>query len=278
MTSIGSAFGHGPRRTTELIAAGFSISNPRARLVASPTRAMNEAFAIANTIWTLSASQVAEDIAIYNPRGRMFASGGVMEGAVGARIRSTPAGDQMSLVVDTLRRFPSSRRAVMQIFSPSDLAHPPRDTPCTLSLQYFLRGGRLEAVTMMRSQSAALLLPYDVYVFTMLQEVIASELEVQLGSYHHLCGSLHFYEDEEVLVDRLLDEPNLQDAAPMETMPPGALRTMNTVIAAERAVRSALMSDPNTQIDVRGLALSPYWSSLINVLIGFLRSDRGNIQ
>lgn len=58
----------------------------------------------------------------------------------------------------------------------------------------------------MRSQSALMVMPYDLFLLTMLHEAMAVRLGVGLGYYHHFCGSLHYYEDEEELVDAVLRE------------------------------------------------------------------------
>ena len=53
-----------------------------------------------------------------------------------------------------------------------------------------------EKSTYMRSQSLTGLLGYDLFLFTFLQQILALELSVNLGTYTHMIGSLHAYEDE----------------------------------------------------------------------------------
>jgi thymidylate synthase len=48
----------------------------------------------------------------------------------------------------------------------------------------------------MRSNDVFLGLPYDVFNFTMLQELMAVELGIELGSYIHFAASLHLYETD----------------------------------------------------------------------------------
>ena len=48
--------------------------------------------------------------------------------------------------------------------------------------------------TYMRSNDLWMGFPYDVFQFTCLQTLLAMELDVELGTYTHVAGSLHLYE------------------------------------------------------------------------------------
>lgn len=270
-TSVGSRFGEMPRTTIEIVAAGFSLTNPRRRWVTLPGRDLNRAFAIANTLWTLSGSNQVKDIAFYNQRGIQFAQDGILKGAMGARIFVSPVGNQVDRVISTLREFPASRRAVVQIYAPTDLADPPKDTPCTISLQYLLRAGQLEAITSMRSQSAALLLPYDVFLFTMIQEAVAAELGAKLGTYHHFCGSLHYYDDEQNLVSEIIrSDATVDDESEMIPMPVDALVGARAAVLAERDIREAIEGNAATPA-IGSYGLPPYWAALLEVVVQGIR-------
>lgn len=117
---------------------------------------------------------------------------GVAHGAYGQRVYG-----QLQNVVEELERDPASRQAVVTIFEGHRDLHPfvkPKDVPCTLALQYFIRGERLHARTTMRSNDVWLGLPYDLVQFIALQGAIASALGLKLGTYHHSVGSMHIYE------------------------------------------------------------------------------------
>jgi thymidylate synthase len=108
--------------------------------------------------------------------------------AYGPRIR-----DQLPLVVDTLREDPSTRQALIQIWEPDDLSWV-GDKPCTITLQFILRAGRLQCHVNMRSQDVWLGLGMDVFVFTQLQLTVCNALGVPPGQYVHHVGSLHAYD------------------------------------------------------------------------------------
>jgi hypothetical protein len=107
----------------------------------------------------------------------------------------------------------------MHIHDRHDLTYHSKDVPCTCLLQYFIRDGKLNAVTYMRSNDIILGTAYDVFVFTMLQEYIANALGVDMGAYTHVAGSLHIYEknfdfiesaqNSTVLVGNILTMPDM---------------------------------------------------------------------
>lgn len=112
----------------------------------------------------------------------------VAYGAYGTRLRH-----QLHQVYVELRNRPTSRRAVLSIWHADDLFHD-GDRPCTLTLQFLVRGGTLELVVNMRSQDAWLGVPYDVFMFSQLQLSLARQLGVDVGHYTHHVGSLHLYD------------------------------------------------------------------------------------
>ena len=85
-----------------------------------------------------------------------------------------------------------------------------RDVPCTLGYRFALREGALHMFTSMRSQDAWLGLPYDVFTFTILHELLAGWLNADLGEYHHLVDSLHLYEQHVDAVADLRQWPHRQ--------------------------------------------------------------------
>jgi thymidylate synthase len=119
-----------------------------------------------------------------------FEDNGIMWGAYGQR-----AFGSVGNVVDLLRKDPDSRQAVVTLFdSKQDLAREKKDIPCTISLQFLLRDGRLELGVSMRSNDLWLGTPYDMVQFSILQASVAQALGVIPGDYVHRAGSLHLYE------------------------------------------------------------------------------------
>jgi thymidylate synthase len=213
-------------------------------------------------------------IAAYNEHAAKFSDDGQrLAGAPGTRLLSSPAGDQLALVAGLLRRDPSTRRAVVQVYSPFDLGAETRDCPCLVSLQFLLRGGALHCIANMRSQSALMVMPYDLFLLTMIHEGIASRLQVPLGCHHHFCGSLHIYRDEEVLADRVLQEV---DAAPpeMPCIPTEPSGLWEKIAAVERTFRVSPSVAEQVEIDME--AIPEYWGTLLRVMLAGSRIRHGH--
>jgi len=68
------------------------------------------------------------------------------------------------------------------------------DHICTTSVQFLVRDSKLHLITTMRSNELNFGFRTDVVFFTMLQEIMASLLNVAMGTYYHNVGSLHVKE------------------------------------------------------------------------------------
>jgi thymidylate synthase len=278
-TSVGSAFGQKQRRTKELIGARFAITDPRSRWILSGPRKANFGFAVANAIWTLSGTNKLSDISIYNKRAATFASPeGILEGAIGYRLKSMSSGDQIESLINLLRKDPPSRRAVAQTYLPRDLTHPILDVPCSLGFQFMIRQSQLIAITYMRSQSALMLLPYDLFLFLLMHEAIATSLGVELGTYHHFCGSIHYYEDEERSAKDVLAYRTHNPPQAMPVMRISPFEKGFPLFEAERKVREALGEDPEAQVQLTGYDLDDYWLQLLRVVVVYLKQQLGSLS
>ncbi|UKY49901.1 thymidylate synthase [Streptomyces inhibens] len=192
--------------TREVLDLTMRLTQPRARLLyAPPARIVNPAFAVAETVWHLSGSD-APWIFDYNARLRQYADDGILRGAYGPRMRNWAGRvDQLHRVVEILKDDPDSRRATIQLYDPARDTAGHKDVPCTLGFRFHLRGGRLHMSTTMRGQDVWIGMPYDLFFFTTLHELVAGWLDVDLGEYHHHVDSLHIYERDIEKADALTD-------------------------------------------------------------------------
>lgn len=194
----------------ELMAASFTLMDPRNRLIMSPARAANYGFGVGELCWYVRGDDDLATMTYYNKRMTQFSDDGVtINSAYGARIlnggaRTDVQPSQWTLCIEELRRDPDSRRAVMHINQPRDLrkavAFGSKDVPCTMSIQLFIRDRLLHMHVLMRSNDIVWGLPYDVFSFTCLMESFLYQLQENgvevdgLGQYHHTAGSLHLYD------------------------------------------------------------------------------------
>ena len=212
--SIGSHWGARVRDFRELVGETMTIDTDRV-LLRSESRPLNDRYALASSAWIILGRNDLESIARFNKRGTAFSDDGeTLSGAFGHRLRRD-AGDQIEDAVSLLQHDPSSRRAVCFVGRPSDLCAPHRDYPCASLVQIFRRHERVELVVYMRSQSLIGVFPYDVVNFRYLQKYVAYRLGLLPGPLHFHFGSLHLYEDEIDLLNRLLSDKSVRfDALP----------------------------------------------------------------
>ncbi len=215
----------------ELIAASFTLENPRNRIILSPARNVNYGFAVGELCWYVRGDHDLETMLYYNKRMKMFSDDGkTINSAYGARIFNerwqglpditcVPIG-QFDNVVQELKKDPDSRRAVMHINQPHDLRRAvmegSKDVPCTMSLQLLIRDRKLHMHVLMRSNDVVWGLPYDVFSFTCLQELFLYKLQEagvpvdDLGTYNHTAGSLHVYDTHFAMAEEVSKEEDIK--------------------------------------------------------------------
>ncbi len=250
--------------TTELTGVLLKIKNPLARL--SRTEMKGKLFScLGELFWYLAKTDDLRFITYYLSRYKKESEDGqTVYGAYGPRLFNMQhKHDQIANVLGLLRENPSSRRAVIQLFGAADIARKRKHAPCTCTLQFMIRRRRLHMFTNMRSNDAYWGLPHDVFAFTMLQEIIARSLGVELGTYKHAVGSLHLYDDQRASALRYMGE-GWQPTENMLQMPPMPVADPWPSIGILLKVESAIRR--NTQVDIRNLELDHYWEDLVRLL------------
>lgn len=244
--------------TREVRGATLELTRPRARLSRSERRG-RAISAIGEFLWYASGSDDPAFVERYIPNYRASIGGAdVATGAYGPRLFG--ANGQFRSVVAALQSGPESRQAVIQLFDADDLLRNRRDVPCTCTLQFLVRDGALELYVYMRSNDAFLGLPHDVFSFTMLQELAASMLSLNLGPYVHMVGSLHVYDKHSQAIREYLDE-GIFEQQEMPSMPAhSSIEDLLGLVELEARIRS----------DTVGV-LEPagYWGDLARVLMAW---------
>lgn len=230
------------QRVKEVIARTYTLEDPRARLLGAPARKADYGFAVGEFLWYWTGKNDLRTMLYYNKRMAQYSDDGeTLNSAYGRRmgVAFPDLGSQWVVCKKTLVDDPDSRRAVLLINRPEDqktaCVSGSKDVPCTLALQFFVRGGKLELHVTMRSNDAIWGLAYDLFSFTLFQECMLLELQreekfrgLRLGPYHHTAGSLHVYERHFGLAERMIVEYGsmLEDgrrcwpsSTPMEPIP-----------------------------------------------------------
>lgn len=231
-----------PRGTTckEIMGLRMTVKNPRARIITEPARKLSLAYAVGEFLYYMSGSNSLAHLAYYSKRVKDFSDDNLtVESAYGHRIFGHDKGvglNQWQYVIDKLTEDPDSRQAIMHINTPADMRRKTKDFPCTMSLQFFIREGYLHLINHMRSNDSVWGLGYDVYSFTMMQEMMAIQLGVDLGEYIHFAGSYHIYDRHFEMMKQILSGDNELPGV-MPKMPKEFLDDLPKLIKYEEAIR-----------------------------------------
>lgn len=202
------------RKTWEILDGATEITQPQHHCILIPERRWNPWLALSEALWILAGRNDVAALAPYNSHITDYSDDGVtLYGAYGARIY-----DQIDEVIARLRKYPSDRRAVLQIWDGGatgeiekgvqneslhyDLTVNSKDPPCNNLLYFKLRQQRLHMTVICRSNDIHFgLFAVNIPTFGILQEYIAARLGVELGHQTHLSNSLHVYTDDKRAVD-----------------------------------------------------------------------------
>jgi thymidylate synthase len=257
----------------EITGVLLELTNPRARLSRTETRGKPYS-CLGELCWYLAKTNDLSFIEYYIRQYKEYADDGKIYGGYGPRLFEWKGLDQVDNIIKTLRARPSSRQAVIQLFDAPDLLTKHKDTPCTCTLQFMIRDNKLSLLTNMRSNDIVWGMPHDFFCFTMLQEILARSLGVELGTYKHAVGSLHIYKEAVNAVERFMQEGYQPTTAIMPPMPVGdPWPNIAMLLEAESAIRTG------NDLDHSRLAgLAPYWLDLIRLLQVFRHKRMRNSE
>lgn len=248
----------------EIYGVLLELTDPRARL--SRTESRGKAFScLGELCWYLAKDRTLEFIEYYIPKYRQYADNGIIAGGYGKRLFDWNGINQIENIINRLKDKPESRKAVVQIFDRNDIIELFNDVACTCSLQFMVRENKLHLITYMRSNDACLGLPHDIFCFTMIQEIVARTIGVELGVYKHVVGSLHVYTKDIETVNAYINEGYQSTKHPMPIMPcANPWESIELLLQAESQIRAGkeINFDDYSQLD-------QYWLDIIRLLIIF---------
>ena len=269
-SSPGSHFGTKPRMMIEQLCYQFAISDPCARLVVMKGRKTNPIFAVANALWILSGRDDVDFIAYYNQIGKKFSDDGLtLYGAYGRRLFHGCRINQVAKVIERLKLDPSSRRAIAVVAQPRDASSNSRDVPCLMSVQFLFRLGRLDMVSHMRSQSACMVMPYDLFALMFLHEAVCMELNILPGVYRHVATSFHYYLDEEEIVRKVVNENMKMVQEDMSNTFPPRMDVQSSPfedVVEVLKIADSIRLDGMLPKDIEGAKVSEYWKGILFLL------------
>ena len=100
--------------------------------------------------------------------------------------------DQISGVIDEIRRNPDSRRLVVSAWNVADLPDMAL-MPCHALFQFYVADGRLSCQLYQRSADIFLGVPFNIASYALLTHMIADVTGLRVGDFVHTLGDAHLY-------------------------------------------------------------------------------------
>ena len=100
--------------------------------------------------------------------------------------------DQIQYVIDEIERNPSSRRLVVSAWEPGN-ATTSKLPPCHYTFVFNVNSGKLNCHLTQRSGDIALGIPFNLAAYSLLTQVIAQQVGLELGEFAHTIIDAHIY-------------------------------------------------------------------------------------
>jgi thymidylate synthase len=193
------------------------------------TKRIHTKSVIAELLWFLSGSTNvrwlnAHGVTIWD---EWASADGELGPIYGTQWRSWPcpdggAVDQISRVVELIRRDPDSRRLVVSAWNPGVLPESGRApaenaesgrmalAPCHCLFQFYVQDGLLSCQLYQRSADLFLGVPFNIASYALLTHMIAQQVDLGVGEFVHTFGDLHLYRNhltEEIVFEQLRRSP-----------------------------------------------------------------------
>jgi len=131
----------------------------------------------------------------------------------------TPNGqhlDQISMLVEQIKRNPNSRRLVVSAWNVADLPDESLSpqanveqgrmalAPCHAFFQFYVADGKLSCQLYQRSADVFLGVPFNIASYALLTMMIAQVCELEVGEFIHTLGDAHLYNNHQEQVETQL--------------------------------------------------------------------------
>jgi len=100
--------------------------------------------------------------------------------------------DQISDVIDCIRRTPDSRRLIVSAWNVGEIERMALP-PCHLLFQFYVADGRLSCQMYQRSADVFLGVPFNIASYALLTLMVAQVTNLQPGDFVHTFGDVHLY-------------------------------------------------------------------------------------
>ena len=183
--------------TKALFNIGFYIEKPMSNLITDKMREWKWDYAEAEWQWYLSGDNNINKLGeLYGKVPEICKRMADKEGFVNSNYGwQWKRSDQLGEVIDLLKTNPRTRQAAISIYDRKEGYMYDNDTPCTYAIQFTIVGQKLNMCVTMRSNDLWYGFCNDQYCFSKLQELVATETGLLIGSYYHFAHNLHLYDN-----------------------------------------------------------------------------------
>ena len=184
--------------TKALFNVGFYITNPLDNKIINRERNWKQEYAEAEWQWYLSGDNNIEKLGkIYGKVPEIWKRMANEKGNVNSNYGwQWQRNAQLDMVIETLRQKSETRQAAISIYDGKEITSYAHDTPCTYAVQFTILHDRLDMCVTMRSNDLWYGFCNDQYCFSMLQGLVAHELNVEPGVYYHFAHNMLLYNDK----------------------------------------------------------------------------------
>lgn len=186
-------------KTKEACGVVLELSDIRSRKILEPLRRQSENYIKAELIWYFSQTNKVAPILKASSFWKDVTDDGItVNSNYGEKAFEvdSPATTQFDRVCWELDEHPNSRRAMILYMTPQVMRKMTKtnDFICNIYSHFLIRNGRLDQYLHTRSCDFIYGWGNDLPFFTLLQEMVAVELDVKPGRFIQVIDSLHLYE------------------------------------------------------------------------------------
>ena len=114
--------------------------------------------------------------------------------------------DQLSWLIDEIKRNPNSRRLIISAWNASEIEEMAKAglPPCHTLYQFYVIDNKLSCQLYQRSADVFLGVPFNIASYALLTMMIAQVCELELGDFVHTFGDAHLYSNHFEQTEELL--------------------------------------------------------------------------
>lgn len=186
------SFGEDFAGTKAMFNESFTILNPKDKVITTPERKFNKDYADYEWDWYLKGDRDATEI---GERAKIWKQM-MVEGT--AEVNSNYGyfwnyNNQLSRVINELKTNKETRRAIIVHYDLNELDRYKFDTPCNDVLNFYIKDNKLNLTVFARSIDLVYGFCNDQYTFANLMELVAEQIDCEVGEMHWMITNLHIY-------------------------------------------------------------------------------------